>query len=59
VLEVGEGKMSMKHWWNDTNTGKSKHSEKYLSQRHFFHNNPFEWPEIYPGPPRWEAAGTS
>jgi len=43
---VDEGEMSREQWWNDTDTGKSKHSEKYLSQCHFFHNNPFDWPEI-------------
>jgi len=24
--------MSMEHWWNDTDTGKSKHSEKYVTR---------------------------
>lgn len=30
-------KMSMKHWWGDTDKEKPKHSEKNLLQWYFFH----------------------
>jgi hypothetical protein len=30
-------KMSIQHWWNDTDKGKDKHSEIKISQYQFFH----------------------
>ena len=32
-------KMSREHWWNDTDSRKTKYSEKYLSQCHFIDHN--------------------
>jgi len=29
--------VSMEHWWNDTDSGMPKNSEKNLSQGHFVH----------------------
>jgi len=29
--------MNMEHWWNDTDWGKEKYSEKNWSQRHLVH----------------------
>jgi len=31
-------KISMGHWWNNTDAGIPKYSEKNLSQYHFVHN---------------------
>jgi hypothetical protein len=42
--------------WNDIDRGKSKNSEKNLSQCHFvYHKSHMDWPGRQPGPPRWEA----
>jgi hypothetical protein len=30
-------KISMEHWWNDTEEGKPKYSNKHLSQYHSLH----------------------
>jgi len=32
-------KMSMEHWWNDSDGVKPKYSEKIRSHRHFVHHD--------------------
>ena len=45
-----------KHWWNDSDTGKPKCSEKNLSQCQFvYYRFPIDWPESEPEPRWWEA----
>jgi hypothetical protein len=50
IYEYGERR------WNDTDRGKTKNSEKNLSQCHFVHHKYHkDWPKREPGTPRWEA----
>jgi hypothetical protein len=50
---VVDGWMSMENWWNDTDRGKLKFSEKNLPQWHSVHlKSHVDWPGIEPGPPR-------
>jgi len=50
------GKILMEHWWNYTNRGKRKYSEKSLSYGHVFrHKFHKEIPTIEPDSPRWCA----
>ena len=47
----------MENRWNDFNGGNPKYSRNNLSQYHFVHHKShMDWPEIEPGPPRWEPA---
>jgi hypothetical protein len=49
-------KMSMEHWWKDTDWGKPKYSEKNPAPCHFFHKKfHMDWAGIEPRPPRREA----
>jgi hypothetical protein len=48
--------MRLEHWWNDTDRGKQKYSEKSLPQWHLsYYNSHLAWPRTKPRPPRWEA----
>ena len=48
--------MSVKHWWNDTERGKTTYSEKNLFQDHFVHHKFHSyWTGIEIGPPGWET----
>jgi ribosomal protein L33 len=39
--------MGMEYWWNDTDRGKPKYSEKTQSEYHFFHQKShMDWPGI-------------
>jgi len=50
-------KMSMEHWWNDTDKGKARHLAKNLIPCQLSTKNlNIDWPGIEPGPPRWEAS---
>jgi hypothetical protein len=41
------GWMRMEHWLNDSDKGKSKYSEKNLSQCHFLHQQSHtDWPGV-------------
>jgi hypothetical protein len=43
-------KMSMGHWWNNTERGKPKYSGKNLSQCHFvYHISHTDWSQIQRG----------
>jgi hypothetical protein len=49
-------KISVYHWWNDTDRGKPTYSERILSHFHFIHHQSHtDWPVIEPGSPWWEA----
>ena len=44
----------MEHRWNDTDRGKEMHSEKNLSEWHFFHHKfHMNWPGFKPRPAQW------
>jgi hypothetical protein len=44
--------MSMEHWWNDTDRGKSKYGVKELSQCHLaLYKCHMDWPGMEFGPP--------
>lgn len=46
----------MEHWWNGTESGKPKYSEKPLPHTHFlYHKFSTDWPEIDPGPQQRKA----
>jgi len=38
VLVVGDERMSMEHWWNDTNRGKTEVLGVECVPRHFVHH---------------------
>jgi len=45
-------KMSMEHWWNNTDRGKAKYSEKNLPPFHCVHDKyRMDLPRIEPGRP--------
>lgn len=49
-------KMGIERWWNDTDSGRPKCSQKNLSHCHIaYHKSHMDWPEIEPGPPLCEA----
>jgi hypothetical protein len=49
--------MSKEHWWNDTDKGKLKYSDKNPSQCHAVHHKShMAWLGIQPGPPRKRQA---
>lgn len=53
---MGDRRMKLEHWWNDTDKAKRNCSKINLSQCHMFHHNPHmncSAPE--PGPLHWET----
>jgi hypothetical protein len=45
--------MNVEQWWNDTDRGKLKYSEKTLSECYFVHHKfHMDWPGTDPGPPQ-------
>jgi hypothetical protein len=43
----------MEHWWNDTDSGKPKYSDKYLPQYDTVHHKSYiDGPGIELGPPQ-------
>jgi hypothetical protein len=49
-------KIGVEHWWNDTERGKPKYTEKNLSQCHFIHHKfHVDWPGIELDTPRQKA----
>jgi hypothetical protein len=48
--------MKYDHWWNDTDRGKPKYSEKHLLQYHSVHHKShMGWPEFEPRSLWWET----
>jgi len=48
--------MKYDHWWNDTDRGKPKHSEKHLLQYHSVHHKShMGWSGFEPGSLWWET----
>ena len=53
-------KMSMEQWWNYTERGKPKYSDKSLSQCQLVHQRShMDWSGIELGPSRWKAGDQS
>jgi hypothetical protein len=48
-------KMSMEHWWHDTDRGKPKYSEKSLFHCHFVHHKSYK---DLPGIEHWPPLNT-
>ena len=50
-------KMSIEHWWSDTDRGKQKYWEKNLCRCLFIHHkSDVDWPAMEHGTPQPEAA---
>jgi hypothetical protein len=51
---VTDEQVRTQYWWNDSDRGKPKYSEKILCQCRFVHHKShMNWPGIELVPPRW------